>query len=39
MAIAGIISTQLLYKMFILEPIMPTMDNLTNLKVIVESSI
>jgi asparagine synthase (glutamine-hydrolysing) len=39
MAIAGILSTQLLYKMFILEPITPTMDNLGNLKVIVESSI
>jgi hypothetical protein len=39
MAIAGILSTQLLYKMFILEPITPTMDSLGNLKVIVESSI
>lgn len=37
MAIAGILSTQLLYKMFILDPIKPTMENLANLKVIVES--
>ncbi|HEV2833201.1 MAG TPA: asparagine synthase (glutamine-hydrolyzing), partial [Hanamia sp.] len=37
MAIAGILSTQLLYKMFIHEPITPAMDNLANLKVIAES--
>ncbi len=37
MAIAGIISTQLLYKMFILDPIVPAMNNLQNLKIIVES--
>ena len=37
MAIAGILSTQLLHKMFILDPITPNMDNLANLKIIVES--
>ncbi len=37
MAIAGILSTQLLYKMFILDPIAPAMNNLANVKIIRES--
>jgi asparagine synthase (glutamine-hydrolysing) len=37
MAIAGILSTQLLYKMFILDPIKPNMSNLQNLKIISDS--
>jgi hypothetical protein len=36
MAIAGILSTQLLHKMFILEPVKPISDNLANLKIIKE---
>ncbi len=36
MAVAGILSTQLLYKMFILDKIIPPLDNLANLKIIVE---
>lgn len=37
MAIAGILSTQLLHKMFVLDKIIPPLDNLANLKIIVES--
>jgi asparagine synthase (glutamine-hydrolysing) len=36
MAVAGILSTQLLYKMFILDKLIPPLDNLANLKIIVE---
>ncbi|HYM95514.1 MAG TPA: asparagine synthase (glutamine-hydrolyzing) [Chitinophagaceae bacterium] len=36
MAVAGILSTQLLYKMFILDPIIPDINNLANLKIILE---
>ena len=39
MAVAGILSSQLLYKMFIADPIGKIIDNLSNLKVIVESTI
>ncbi len=37
MAIAGILSTQLLHKMFVLDKIIPPLNNLANLKIIVES--
>ncbi|HET7117812.1 MAG TPA: asparagine synthase-related protein, partial [Hanamia sp.] len=37
MAIAGILSTQLLYKMFVKDPITTTIDKLGNLKIILES--
>jgi asparagine synthase (glutamine-hydrolysing) len=37
MAIAGILSTQLLHKMFIQNPIVPDLKNMANLKTIVES--
>ncbi len=39
MAIAGILSTQLLYKMFIKEPITAAINNLANLKIITETTI
>lgn len=38
MAIAGILSTQLLHKMFILDPIIPNLDNLANIKIIKEEN-
>ena len=37
MAIAGILSTQLLYKMFIKDPIVPDISNLANFKIVLES--
>ena len=37
MAIAGILSTQLLYKMFIRDPIVPDISNLANFKIVLES--
>ncbi|MEO6133644.1 MAG: asparagine synthase (glutamine-hydrolyzing) [Ginsengibacter sp.] len=37
MALAGILSTQLLHKMFIEQAITPILDNLKNLKIVVES--
>jgi len=39
MAVAGILSTQLLYKMFVKEPISATINNLANLNVIREATI
>ncbi len=39
MAIAGILSTQLLYKMFILEPIIDDVDSINNYKLVDESVI
>jgi asparagine synthase (glutamine-hydrolysing) len=36
MAIAAILSTQLLYKMFILDPITPNVDNMANMKIVKE---
>lgn len=39
MAIAGILSTQLLYKMFVKDPITSEMNNLGNLKIITEITI
>ena len=39
MAIAGILSTQLLYQMFIKEPITPDIDNLANFKIVLESDL
>ena len=39
MAIAGILSTQLLYQMFIKNAITPDIDNLTNFKIILESEL
>jgi asparagine synthase (glutamine-hydrolysing) len=39
MAIAGILSTQLLYMLFIKNPIIPNMENLSNFKIITESTI
>lgn len=36
MAIAGILSTQLLYQMFIKDPIIPDIDNLANFKIVLE---
>lgn len=37
MAIAGILSTQLLYQMFIKDPIIPDINNLANVKIVLES--
>ena len=39
MAIAGILSTQLLYQMFIKEPITPDINNLANFKIVLESEV
>ena len=39
MAIAGIISTQLLYQMFIKDPIIPDIGNLANFKIVLESEV
>jgi asparagine synthase (glutamine-hydrolysing) len=39
MAICGILSTQLLYMMFIKNPIIPKMENLNDPKIVVESTI
>ncbi len=36
MAVAGILSTQLLYKMFILDPVTTNIDELTNIKIVEE---
>jgi hypothetical protein len=39
MAIAAILSTQLIYKMFILDPIATNIDNLANIKIVKEENI
>jgi len=39
MALAGILSTQLLYMLFIKNPIIPSIENLSNFKIITESTI
>lgn len=36
MAVAGILSTQLLYKLFILDPVIPNLDNLLNVKIMTD---